>query len=255
MYLLKFGKDYLIQTYSINMSEFSLKIDLNVVEEIKRHNIRFEELFVMGCYYLKQGVILNNYLKDNSAEQNIVYLQPMVRKQLLFTTKSYTELVDDFSLDNYVLTDYSEKILAGIWQSETTNVEVKQFIKELKETVTPTNEFDVKTQQYLDIFPRVKNGGNKAIRSNFIDTKAKLIKFFNKYKRYDWNIVLGATEAFVAKYNRDYTYCPTAEYFIMKDNSSALAAECDMYIAQGNTRAIMERKGKYIPDNPFENKM
>jgi hypothetical protein len=66
-----------------------------------------------------------------------------------------------------------------------------------------------------------------------------------KYK-YPAGMILKATEGYLERLRGVYTYCPTSEYFILKDGTSALASECENLKNGSNDDAII---------NPFEKRM
>lgn len=166
-------------------------------------------------------------------EQKIASMQGLVRKQLCTSNGGY-------KLSDYRLTEEGSKIIA----ETSTRTNVLELITGLPQVSVKT-ELDSFVDRYLELFPKsVRNGGNKVLRSNTTDVKAKMLKFMNKYK-HSQETILKATENYLARCRGVYTYCPTSEYFILKDGSSALATECDAVHNGGNDELI----------NPFEKRM
>lgn len=93
-----------------------------------------------------------------------------------------------------------------------------------------------------NMFPAGKNPSGKVARTNMPEIKKKMIKFFEIFPQYDWNLVLDATELYI----RDQTdkggkYMQTAGYFILKlkdgVQESELANYCEMILEQENNPA------------------
>lgn len=220
------------------MSENTLHIGVNgpVVDVLKKHSIRVEELFVLLCFSQSRMELLNMYLEGKNPDQRLVYMQSLVRKQFM-----------TYESEQYHMTVLGQQVCSDIIP----RMAPTQSLQELLGIATPIiqeerTEFDVFVEKYLDMFPKgVRNGGNKPLRGNFSDTKAKMFKFMNKYKQ-DKETILAATKNYLARMNGTFTYCPTSEYFILKDGYSALASECDLMKNSGNSDELI---------NPFEKRM
>ena len=215
-----------------------LKITLN--EELARYlnskDITLTEAAILKCYYSQNKALHEAIMSGKNVNQRMALLAPMVRKQLLvdYETESW-----------YVITDYGRAIVDEMTQIELVGYPTMSDLTGVPH-VAPSTEFEIFITTYLDIFPKgVKNGGNKPLRSNKTDVGNKMIKFMNKYK-YDKETILKATKNFVERLRGTYTYCPTAEYFILKDGSSALATECDLVKNGLSNEQII---------NPFEKRM
>jgi len=209
----------------IEMEQVILVIDQSAVSQLVTKGVRIEEYAILAIMSASRG-LLESYMR-RTADQKVVMLQPLVRKQLLDLKES-----DVFRLEDYSISEKGAEILALIG----TGAHIVTVEKE------GLDEF---VQKYLELFPKgVKNGGNKPLRSNATDVKGKFVKFFQKYK-HSRETVLKATEHMLERCRGVYTYCHTAEYFIMKDGSSALATECDL-VQSGEGEELI---------NPFEKRM
>lgn len=211
-----------------------IKLDRNVLDIMSKHSLKMDDVFLLLCIHLNKRELLSEFLRDKNDAQKQVALQPLVRKQLLIVEEAQKS--SDSLEDCYILTKegmYTAMSLVVSVQTQATNVTPEQ---------NGRTELDTLVEAYLDLFPKgVKNGGMKPLRSNVRDTVAKMKKFQVKYG-YDKETILKATKNFIERLKGVYTYCPTAEYFIMKDGSSALATECEMI-----------RTNAEEPDvNPFE---
>lgn len=208
------------------MSQVIVVLEANLIEYLVRKGLKLEE-FGLLLLLSRDKTLLNLYVRKATDEQKAAVLQSMVRKRLVEVKPSET-----FSLDSYEITEIGRSILADTTSASI--VDVTGFSGNAIPAIdrNPMDEF---VDRYLDLFPKgVKNGGNKPLRSNSTDVKAKMLKFMNKY-RHSQETILKATGNYLDGLRGVYTYCPTSEYFIMKDGSSALATECDM-VKNGTSR-------------------
>ena len=80
-------------------------------------------------------------------------------------------------------------------------------------------------EQWLELFPKGVKSGGYYIKSNKEDCLKKMIKFL-KVRKYTKKQIFEATKNYVdRKAKENYAYMMKAEYFIEKDNISALATE------------------------------
>lgn len=201
-------------------SQVVFVLNVGLMEYFARKGLKLEEFGLLLLLSKQRNDLLECYLRRSiTVEQKAAMFQALVRKQLVVVKDN-----NSFRLEDYEITEIGRAILTDT-EASTNVVEVVGDI--LNIPTEDRTEFDVFVEKYLELFPKgVKNGGNKPLRSNVTDTKAKMIKFMNKYK-HPQETILRATEQFVERLRGTYMYCPTAEYFIMKDGSSALATECD----------------------------
>lgn len=91
--------------------------------------------------------------------------------------------------------------------------------------------YQQKIQEYLELFPKIKLPSGKAARSDKKNVETALAWFMSNYD-YSWDIILKATESYVAEYElKNYLYMQTSQYFIRKQLSdktwgSELANRC-----------------------------
>lgn len=221
------------------MDSFVLVLDDSLMNYLVRKGLSIEDISLL-CLLGRQRVdLLESYLrKGTTNEQRWAMLQSLVRKRLLELKTS-----DTFKLEDYEITEVGRTVLTDVGPA-TSALEVVTGIS------IPTSDrtvLDTFVDKYLELFPKgVKNGGNKPLRSNVTDVKAKMLKFMNKY-HHPQETILTATGNYINRLRGTYTYCPTAEYFIMKDGSSALATECDM------VKSGLSDGGELI--DPFQKRM
>lgn len=236
-------------------SNILLEVSIQLTDVLQRANTSIENLFVITCYYEDKKHILDSYLKHKTDIQKIVFMQELLRKQLLFTEEPYEELLENFSLNKYQLTSVAKDVCAI---SEGKSILPEKLndnllIKSVENLVLSGEEkekikFEAFLNEFLSKFPEgKKNNGGKIIRTNIDDVRSKMVKFLNKYKRYNnFKLIIDATQSFISNYRGDFSYCPTAEYFISKNGTSALATECE---------SVLSGKNKGTISNPFENLM
>lgn len=222
------------------MDQVILVLDVSLIEYLTRKAVRIEEFCLLLLLSKGRNDLLEAYLRRNiTAEQRSAVFQSLVRKLLVVQKES-----NSFSVEDYEITEAGRLILADTG-SATNVIELVTGLP-LNIPTADRTEFDTFVDQYLELFPKgVKNGGNKPLRSNATDVKAKMIKFMNKYK-HTKETILKATGNYLDRMRGVYTYCPTSEYFIMKDGSSALATECDGVKNGSNNEELIDPFQKHM---------
>lgn len=197
---------------------FNIKIDEALMVTLAARNVRLEELFVIACLNLDQLVQLRAYLKVRNHDQLSAYMQPLERKLLI------RQLVktDDFSWDNYELTDLADRVFE----------ECSQHIVDGTQPVTqvPTADLIELVESFLLLYPEgVRNKNGDYLRSHQKDIVTKMNTFVNKYK-YPTDVILGATARYLTQQSQEqYAWTNAAHFFISKNGVSKLAAECESY--------------------------
>lgn len=94
--------------------------------------------------------------------------------------------------------------------------------------------FKDKIIAYNEIFPNEKNASGKAARSSPKNLEATFRWFFENYN-YSWETIFIATKYYVAEQAeiQDSKFRKSSQYFIRKDNLSALADYCYAYETDG----------------------
>lgn len=217
-------------------SQVVLMLDTDLVDYLQIKGLSLEDFALLVMLSRGNYELLSIYCRRGlTIEQKKAVLQSLVRKQLIILTKD-----NGFRLEDYELTEGGRTVIT----ETSTRTNVLELVTGVPQLSVKT-ELDTFVDKYLELFPKgVKNGGNKPLRSNSTDVKAKMLKFMNKYK-HSQETILKATENYIERCRGVYTYCPTSEYFILKDGSSALATECDAVKNGGNDELI----------NPFEKRM
>ncbi len=217
------------------MTNTKIQININnqLITILNANKINIEELFIILCFHLNEYTLLADYFITYTQEQRVLYFQRFIRKGIIIQSSSET---NNF-YSNFSLVKSYQNLAMSINQSNliiiSTNVEESNVVE------TPLTKYELFLIEFRELFPEgIKNGGNLYLRGNIIDIEKKMNKFLNKYK-YDFNTILEATKSFLHKftYKNDFTYCPAAEYFILKDNKSTLASECQAIkdVKEGST--------------------
>lgn len=85
--------------------------------------------------------------------------------------------------------------------------------------------------QFLDKFPSGVTSGGIYVKSSKRDVETKFKKFEKKYPEYDRNTILKATENYIERSKiNNYKFMKVAHYFILKNDESVLASECEAII-------------------------
>lgn len=85
---------------------------------------------------------------------------------------------------------------------------------------------------WINLWPTGVKSGGYYIRRDKKDIEPRLRKFIDKYKQYDQETILKATEAYIDRFRcTGWKYIMNALYFIKhEEKGSTLAAECANYI-------------------------
>jgi hypothetical protein len=156
-------------------------------------------------------------------------LRALLDKKLI----SSQEVVNQgYLLEQYLVTPEGAAILETVGYTST------------KEPVIDSKmDLSTITQQYNDMFPKMKAGSGSYMRSNPKDVKDALKWFITNYK-YPWDIILKATARYLDDEElKSFKYTSTSRYFIKKMDvsrtvTSKLADWCE--IVQ-NGEEIVER--------------
>lgn len=89
--------------------------------------------------------------------------------------------------------------------------------------------------EFINLFPAVRGGGGKPLRSNRLDCQTKMKKFIKLYK-YPKDVILAATKSYINNQDEEFKYTKTSSYFIDKmGQGSALADCCQEYVNNKKT--------------------
>ncbi|NPV12625.1 MAG: hypothetical protein HPY57_12635 [Ignavibacteria bacterium] len=90
-------------------------------------------------------------------------------------------------------------------------------------------------KELRDLFPSGIKSGGYYVKGNLKDIKYKLVKFIKKYPKYDKDIIIKATKNYIdRKRAENWNMIKTIENFILKDNTSVLASECENLLENGD---------------------
>jgi hypothetical protein len=101
-------------------------------------------------------------------------------------------------------------------------------------------DFMTKIKEYREIFPAKRLPSGELARQTVNELKDKFVWFFKTYPEFTWELVLDATDYYVARYAKaDYMYMQTSSYFIKKKNpdntyTSKLADTCQQLLDNPN---------------------
>lgn len=199
------------------LAKLNISISEDVLKRMKEAKININQLFILSALY-NEGTNLLDIYDDNRKNQEVLILD-------------YQDLIihgflSEADIKMYNLTERGHsliqelEILMKVEQAKPE--EVKSDIRKL-------------SQQYLDLFPRVKLPSNQYARASVIEIEKKLSSWLKINKpmfKVEYNHVLKdediltATKNYVDRYAKTgYRFMKTSAYFIKKDNSSALTDE------------------------------
>ena len=163
----------------------------------------------------------NLYRKDLFFKEDIYIL--VSKKYLNPGTEEQYKIIFKNSTINIIFDD--EEDYSSI--SEVVKEPVTQEVKVEEESkMTDWEKF---VDNFRRLFPSGVTTGGYYVRSSSTDCSKKLMLFMKEYPQYDRDIILQATKAYVDRYRTQaYKYIKTASYFISKDKTSVLAAECEI---------------------------
>jgi len=199
------------------------EINIDVIKSCVKHNIGLDEyVSIMGIYNKSYISLPVELLSRKCDTEKALFMQKLIRKGFI-TCNIKDPFEVPFSFSNYSITELGDEVVFTI--------DIVDNNKDKK-----VDEDFIK--KYNELFPVGKNGGNKVMRTHPKDLENRMKQFMTKYgDSYTQEVILKATENFIKKFRGDYTYCPTSLYFIKKENTSALAAECEA-IMKGNIEII-----------------
>ena len=100
---------------------------------------------------------------------------------------------------------------------------------------------------FMDLFPKgIKNLAGHYVRSNRNDVAKKLKLVIKKYKLSS-DIILKVTKNYTDHWrDRDFKYCKSSNYYVLKDNISLLADDCLNYKEEEATDVLEQFKIKKL---------
>ncbi len=100
--------------------------------------------------------------------------------------------------------------------------------------------FENLLENYADAYPKSIKSGGRLVRRSTNSLRTKLKAFVNKRPDIPFEIILEAVTHYVRESKqRNYEYCISADYLILKNSSSELEAICDL-ILEGSLKASGE---------------
>lgn len=160
-------------------------------------------MFLLDCY--RENIQAGNLINEN-AEKLICYTKGFIDAKGKLTEKG-NQLLEEF---------------------ETLLVKKKKAVA--KETLG--ENFIERVEQYRELFPKHRLPSGELARQSVQELKDKFVWFFKTYPMYNWELVLDATDYYIAmKRSENWMYMRTSSYFIKKadknkETISTLADYC-----------------------------
>lgn len=117
----------------------------------------------------------------------------------------------------------------------------ESFINEFVEKPIPSklkndDRIDVWIDEWFDLWPRGIKSGAYLVRGDRAGCLSKMLKFCKKNKEFSKDIIMKATKDYI-DYCRlhNYKFMQCAHYFILKNDNSNLAAQCEAILHKQKT--------------------
>lgn len=108
---------------------------------------------------------------------------------------------------------------------------IDKIFLESEKNKSEINDLQALAEKLIDIFPQGKKpGGSYHWRSNKQEVCNKLNSFFQKFERYDDELIIEATKKYVKSFEHDRTYMHLLKYFIWKIDKGELKSELANWI-------------------------
>lgn len=179
---------------------------------------------------------LLNLIQQNGITPDQFFIMYTIKEQLpfskaLFIKESHALLMGGFTEEKNV----NDSIKITLLPKGVKILDEAESLFKSKKKGTPAQilgqGYQQKIQEYLELFPKIKLPSGKAARSDKKNVETAFAWFMSNYD-YSWDIILKATESYVAEYElKNYLYMQTSQYFIRKQLSdktwgSELANRC-----------------------------
>lgn len=159
----------------------------------------------------------------------------------------------EFTLSN--LEELAKYILDKMHAGTLTSYDSSKIVTEFLKGKAKTDDSIMWIDDWLNLWPNIKNGGGKNLRSS----KSECIKRMNSFVKstgFDQKVIFKATKKYLlSKEKDDYQFARAAMYFIdKKGEGSELLTECEKLINNeyntGRLEAVTEPKTK---DDYYDN--
>ena len=175
---------------------------------------------------LKEKMTPNQFLILYGIKKSLSLPLPNVNEDILHLVKIELIKLNDISSSEFNITVKGKRIISRF---------ENYFIKAKKRTSIQLmgKKFNLKLNEYREIFPPNKLPSGKPARVNIKTLENSFRWFFENYD-FNWDEVINATSMYVNEYrDKEYMYMKTSQYFIAKEGknkvkSSDLADYCDM---------------------------
>ena len=122
------------------------------------------------------------------------------------------------------------------------NVELtKKFHEGMKKKSTMVDDW---IDEWLDLWPRGMKSGGYYIRGNRRVVLFKMKLFTKVYPEFNKEVIFNATKQYLNRMAADgFRYSKLSQYFIMKENVSVLADECQAILDENREKVELENNG------------
>ena len=201
-----------------------MNFEINV-EKLVTSNITIEQYFFCQFIYHNNQSLFDDYLRLHGKFYTRDTLDDLVSKEFIeLRDQELGYRFSNIKVSNKFI-DYFDSFPI-IQKAESEDLE---------------NWFD----SWYELFPKGVKNGNYLIRSGKAGCIKKLKKFIKEYPEYTKDIVMRATEEYVAhcRVNR-WAYMQLAQYFIEKEGMSNLASRCEDVLNRRTSDGSIEDSNK-----------
>lgn len=171
---------------------------------------RLKNLYRKDLYFKEDIYILvfKNYLNPGTED----------KYKIVFDSSSINEIFDNEAEGYGTIEDV---------ENEEQGIKLEDNVSGEKEV--QVSDWDTFVSNFRSLFPSGVTTGGYYVRSSSSDCSKKLMIFMKEHPQHSRDIILKATKAYIDRYKlQGYKYIKTAAYFISKDKSSVLSAECEI---------------------------
>lgn len=127
----------------------------------------------------------------------------------------------------FIESNEDARLALGILNGNDEDITVARFAKALRSIADSIDNIKYDAEEYLNLWPKIKLPTGYYARCSVKDIEKAFKAFYKRYK-YPWNIVIKATKNYLEDRARNaWEYCKTSQYFIIKNDMSTLASECE----------------------------
>lgn len=199
------------------------EVDIN---KLIQFDINIQHYLFLQFVYEQSYPLLVTYLKSNGKFFDKDFIDYLLSINLL-------EFIDE---EEYLLSKMrvTDKFIESFMEDKGVVEKVKSATPKVEEWI----------EEWYALWPKGIKSGGYLVRSGIKGCLVKMKKFLKEHSEFDKDIIMKATRDYI-EHSRmnNYRYMQLAHYYIYKNNTSALASNCELIMDKG----VVE-KVDYIDD-------